>query len=261
MTLPLAHETWFESGHRSLDWGFAGETLTLVLLACAVLVTLAVRLLARVVPRRRHPVPGAAGAVDAVRGAPAPRGLADRAALARRLPVARDGPPGRPGGDPARDQHGGRGHRHGHGLAHARVGVAADRARAAGDDRVRRLPRAPAPRRARARGVRALHRPRALVGRHGARARARAEPRRPGPRRLGAAGRRGAGADRRRVRREAGEHGPRARVPRRGIPHLNVARRARAGLERPAVHPRGGGDRGAVRPAADLRRAAPGRSC
>ena len=50
MTLPLAHETWFEAGHRELDWSFAGETLTLALLACAVLVTLAVRLLARVVP-------------------------------------------------------------------------------------------------------------------------------------------------------------------------------------------------------------------
>jgi hypothetical protein len=50
VTLPLAHETWFESGHRSLDWGFAGETLTLVLLAGALLVTVAVRLLARVFP-------------------------------------------------------------------------------------------------------------------------------------------------------------------------------------------------------------------
>jgi hypothetical protein len=33
--LPLAHETWFQSGHRDLDWSFAGETLTLVLLAGA----------------------------------------------------------------------------------------------------------------------------------------------------------------------------------------------------------------------------------
>ena len=50
MTLPLAHETWFEAGHRELDWSFAGETLTLVLLGGAVLVTVAVRLLARVFP-------------------------------------------------------------------------------------------------------------------------------------------------------------------------------------------------------------------
>jgi hypothetical protein len=50
MTLPLAHETWFESGHRSLDWSFAGETLTLAFLAGAILVTVAVRLLALVFP-------------------------------------------------------------------------------------------------------------------------------------------------------------------------------------------------------------------
>jgi hypothetical protein len=48
MTFPLAHETWFESGHRDLDWSFAGETATLLLLAGAVLVTLAVRALSRI---------------------------------------------------------------------------------------------------------------------------------------------------------------------------------------------------------------------
>ena len=183
-------------------------------------------------PGRRRPVPRPPGAVDAVRGAPAPRGVADRAALARRLPVARDGPRGGSRGDPARDQHGDRRHRHGHGLAHARGGVAADRARAAGDDRVRGLPRAAAHRRARPRGVRALHRAGALVGRHGARGRARAEPRRPGPRRVGAARGRGGRADRRRVRREAGEPGARARVP-PGPSRAQRRARARPGLERP----------------------------
>ncbi len=44
----FAHETWFESGHRDLDWSFAGETATLLLLAGAVLVTLAVRALSHV---------------------------------------------------------------------------------------------------------------------------------------------------------------------------------------------------------------------
>jgi hypothetical protein len=48
MTLPFAHETWFQSGFRDLEWGFAGETATLLLLGGAVLVTLGVRLLARV---------------------------------------------------------------------------------------------------------------------------------------------------------------------------------------------------------------------
>lgn len=39
----LAHETWFTDGRFPLDWGFAGQTLTLALLAGALLVTLAVR--------------------------------------------------------------------------------------------------------------------------------------------------------------------------------------------------------------------------
>lgn len=47
---PLAHETWFESHLPDADWGFAGETLTLALLAAAVAVTLLVRLVARVWP-------------------------------------------------------------------------------------------------------------------------------------------------------------------------------------------------------------------
>jgi hypothetical protein len=48
MSLPLAHETWFEGGHRPLDWSFAGETATLLLLGGALLVTLLVRALAHV---------------------------------------------------------------------------------------------------------------------------------------------------------------------------------------------------------------------
>jgi hypothetical protein len=43
----LAHETWFESGGRT-DWGFAGETATLILLALALVATIALRLIARV---------------------------------------------------------------------------------------------------------------------------------------------------------------------------------------------------------------------
>jgi hypothetical protein len=44
---PLAHETWFEHGPVPHDWGFAGETATLLLLAGAVAVTVAVRVAAR----------------------------------------------------------------------------------------------------------------------------------------------------------------------------------------------------------------------
>lgn len=46
MTSLFAHETWFETGHHASDWAFAGQTLTLALLAAAVLITLAVRLIA-----------------------------------------------------------------------------------------------------------------------------------------------------------------------------------------------------------------------
>jgi len=46
--MTFAHETWFEAGHRDLDWSFAGETATLLLLAAALAVTLAVRALAHV---------------------------------------------------------------------------------------------------------------------------------------------------------------------------------------------------------------------
>lgn len=48
MTVPFAHETWFQSGHRDLDWSFAFETATLLLLASAVAVTIGVRLVSRV---------------------------------------------------------------------------------------------------------------------------------------------------------------------------------------------------------------------
>jgi hypothetical protein len=50
MTLPFAHETWFDRGSYPTDWGFAGETLTVALLAGAVAVTLLVRLIARLRP-------------------------------------------------------------------------------------------------------------------------------------------------------------------------------------------------------------------
>ena len=46
MQVPLAHETWFEHGSGS-DWGFAGESATLLLLAAAVAVALAVRVAGR----------------------------------------------------------------------------------------------------------------------------------------------------------------------------------------------------------------------
>jgi hypothetical protein len=47
---PLAHEMWFKHGAYPMDWSFAGQTATVVLLAAAVLATLAVRLAARVWP-------------------------------------------------------------------------------------------------------------------------------------------------------------------------------------------------------------------
>ncbi len=47
MSIPLAHETWFNRGDYPTDWGFAGETATIALLAGAVVLTLVVRLLAR----------------------------------------------------------------------------------------------------------------------------------------------------------------------------------------------------------------------
>jgi hypothetical protein len=46
--LPLAHETWFETDRYPSDWGFAGETTTLLLLGAAVLVTAILRLVSSV---------------------------------------------------------------------------------------------------------------------------------------------------------------------------------------------------------------------
>src|SRR5215207_1846470 len=43
----FAHETWFTDGAFPLDWSFAGETLTLVLLGAALALTVIVRVLAR----------------------------------------------------------------------------------------------------------------------------------------------------------------------------------------------------------------------
>jgi hypothetical protein len=50
MTLPFAHETWFDRGSYPTDWGFAGETLTVALLAGAVVLAVLVRLIARFWP-------------------------------------------------------------------------------------------------------------------------------------------------------------------------------------------------------------------
>jgi hypothetical protein len=47
---PFAHETWFDENRFPADWGFAGETLTVILLAAALALTLAVRLAARFFP-------------------------------------------------------------------------------------------------------------------------------------------------------------------------------------------------------------------
>src|SRR5829696_6573232 len=48
--MPLAHELWFDHAEQAAEWSFAGEALTIALLAGAVVVTLVVRLLARVFP-------------------------------------------------------------------------------------------------------------------------------------------------------------------------------------------------------------------
>lgn len=45
MQLPLGHQTWFQDPANNSDWGFAGETSTLLLLGGAVLLTLVVRAL------------------------------------------------------------------------------------------------------------------------------------------------------------------------------------------------------------------------
>jgi hypothetical protein len=58
MTLPFAHETWFDHGIYPTDWGFAAETLTVALLAGAVVAAVLVRILARVVPGVDVPVLG-----------------------------------------------------------------------------------------------------------------------------------------------------------------------------------------------------------
>jgi hypothetical protein len=50
MSFPFAHETWFDHGAYPTDWAFAAEKLTLTVLAAAVLVTVAVRLIARLFP-------------------------------------------------------------------------------------------------------------------------------------------------------------------------------------------------------------------
>ena len=46
----FAHETWFDHGVYTSDWGFAAESLTLALLAAAVLAAVLVRVIARFRP-------------------------------------------------------------------------------------------------------------------------------------------------------------------------------------------------------------------
>lgn len=58
MTLPFAHETWFDHGVYPTDWGFAAETLTLALLAGAMLATVLVRIIGRFWPGVDVPVLG-----------------------------------------------------------------------------------------------------------------------------------------------------------------------------------------------------------
>jgi hypothetical protein len=48
--MPLAHERWFDARDLPADWSFAGEAETLALLGGAILVTLLVRLIARLRP-------------------------------------------------------------------------------------------------------------------------------------------------------------------------------------------------------------------
>jgi uncharacterized membrane protein YphA (DoxX/SURF4 family) len=50
MTLPFAHETWFDHGAYATDWSFAAEKLTLSLLTVAVIATVVVRLVRRIWP-------------------------------------------------------------------------------------------------------------------------------------------------------------------------------------------------------------------
>jgi hypothetical protein len=49
-SIPFAHEAWFGPDTFPSDWGFAAETLTLVLLAAAAAATVAVRAIARFFP-------------------------------------------------------------------------------------------------------------------------------------------------------------------------------------------------------------------
>jgi uncharacterized membrane protein YphA (DoxX/SURF4 family) len=54
--LPIAHEMWFDAKRFPLDWGFAGQRLTLIFLVLAVVATIAVRALARLKPGVDVPV-------------------------------------------------------------------------------------------------------------------------------------------------------------------------------------------------------------
>jgi hypothetical protein len=58
MSFPIAHETWFDHGAYPTDWGFAAESLTLAILAAAVVLTIVVRLIARFFPGLDVPAVG-----------------------------------------------------------------------------------------------------------------------------------------------------------------------------------------------------------
>ena len=57
--LPIAHEMWFDAKRFPLDWSFAGQRLTITFLLLAVVLTIAVRALARAKPGVDVPVLGA----------------------------------------------------------------------------------------------------------------------------------------------------------------------------------------------------------
>lgn len=50
MRTPLLHETWFETSRPAMDWGFLAESSTIALLAAALAITVAVRVVARAFP-------------------------------------------------------------------------------------------------------------------------------------------------------------------------------------------------------------------
>ena len=161
--------------------------------------------------------------------------------------------------DPARRRDGRRRDRHGHGLPRALGGRAAARRRPARDDRVRLLAGAPA-RRPASGSPSSSCSPAPAAGRPTT---SSAAPREPSlaaqaPGRLGAEGRaRASRSSSSPSRRSSRRPTWRAALPRRA-PRVQRRPAGRAELERPGVRPRRRRDRGALRAAADLRRAPAG---